>query len=108
MKKILLSAVMFSAALILLVGCAEKTSSVTVLTKVPETSAPAKDAETSGIADVGDCDYVLNISSKKIHLPSCSSVGNMKTENIKRFSGEPKELIDDGYSFCRICVNKEK
>ncbi len=47
--------------------------------------------------------YVLNTSSKKIHLPSCSSVGTM-SENNKKISNESRnELISKGYSPCKNC-----
>ncbi len=96
---------MLLAVFLLFAGCAEKTPSVILLTKSEEISAPAEDTEPSDAGELGDCDYVLNTNSKKIHLPSCSSVGNIKTENIKRFSGDPEGLTDDGYSFCRVCLN---
>ncbi len=47
--------------------------------------------------------YVLNVSSKKIHLPSCSSATSMKEEN-KRVTDESKEaLLLQGYTLCKSC-----
>lgn len=50
-----------------------------------------------------ESNYVLNTSSKKFHLPSCSSVEKIKPENKDTFSGTRDSLIDDGYSPCGIC-----
>ena len=47
--------------------------------------------------------YVLNISSKKFHLSSCSSVNSIKPENKQSYNGERSELIADGYSPCGSC-----
>ncbi len=47
--------------------------------------------------------YVLNTSSKKIHLPSCGAVQSVKEEN-KRVVYETKEtLIEQGYEACKSC-----
>lgn len=49
------------------------------------------------------CDYVLNTNSKKIHLPSCSSVDDMNPENRKDYTGTKEELLNQGYSECGFC-----
>lgn len=47
--------------------------------------------------------YVLNISSKKIHLPTCDALKTTKEEN-KRTTNEAKDvLIADGYTACKSC-----
>ncbi len=47
--------------------------------------------------------YILNTSSKKIHLPSCGSVQSVKEAN-KRVVYESKEsLIRQGYEACKSC-----
>ena len=48
--------------------------------------------------------YVLNTSSKKIHLPDCSKVTNLSNENKEEFSGDVSELLADGYTYCGICL----
>lgn len=48
-------------------------------------------------------EYVLNINSKKIHLPDCSAVGSIKDENKKEIKKIDQELLDDGYVFCKQC-----
>lgn len=50
--------------------------------------------------------YVLNISSKKIHLPDCSFVDRTKEENKKTVELTEKELqeyLNNGYTFCKTC-----
>lgn len=50
--------------------------------------------------------YVLNISSKKIHLPDCSFVSRTKEENKKTVELTDEELqqyFDDGYTLCKTC-----
>ncbi len=42
--------------------------------------------------------YILNTSSGKFHLPSCSGAASMKEENRQAFSGSREELIAQGYS----------
>ena len=48
-------------------------------------------------------DYVLNVRSKKIHLPDCQSVQEMKEENKKEVHCTRQELIDQGYDPCGNC-----
>lgn len=53
--------------------------------------------------------YVLNISSKKIHLPECSFVNRTKEENKKTVElteQELQEYLDGGYTFCKTCGGK--
>ncbi len=59
----------------------------------PATESPGMD----------EYDYVLNINTKKFHFPSCTSVRDMKDENKEYFSGDRKNLIQDGYSPCSRC-----
>ena len=47
--------------------------------------------------------YILNTSSKKFHLESCSSVKQMLDKNKKEYAGSRQELIDDGYKPCGSC-----
>ena len=50
--------------------------------------------------------YVLNISSKKIHLPECSFVNRTKEENkreVELTEQELQEYLDNGYSLCKTC-----
>lgn len=48
-------------------------------------------------------DFVLNINSKKIHLPHCSGAKATDEENKEYYSGYLKDLTDKGYSPCGMC-----
>lgn len=64
------------------------------------------DTETTTTAedDIDDSQFVLNISSKKIHKPTCSGAKNMKEENKKTVNGaEVKSYLNDGYEYCGNC-----
>lgn len=47
--------------------------------------------------------YILNISSKKFHLPTCSGASSMKAENRQETSSSREELISQGYAPCGTC-----
>lgn len=48
-------------------------------------------------------DLILNKNTKKAHLPTCSSVGEMKAKNKVEFHGTIEEVIEMGYSACGRC-----
>lgn len=48
-------------------------------------------------------DYVINNNTKKFHVPSCSSVKQIKETNRQNFTGTRDELINKGYSPCKRC-----
>ena len=77
-------------------------------------SALASDAPESGTGDpesVGSdpaqeqeqTTYILNTSSRKFHLPNCSSVSSMKEENKSTYTGSREDLIEQGYEPCGQC-----
>lgn len=47
--------------------------------------------------------YILNINSKKFHLPSCSGTRNMNPKNRKTYKGKRSQLIKEGYDPCGWC-----
>lgn len=51
----------------------------------------------------GNINYVLNTNTKKFHLPSCSSVKDMKDKNKREVSCSRDEVIDMGYVPCKRC-----
>ena len=53
-----------------------------------------------------DCDYILNIHTKKIHLPDCSSVKAMDEDNMAFYKGEQKTLLQWGYTPCGNCMRQ--
>lgn len=61
---------------------------------VSESEAPLEE-------DYGE--YVLNVKSRKFHLPDCSGVATMSEDNRQDYTGPRKELIDQGYEPCGQC-----
>ncbi len=47
--------------------------------------------------------YILNKNTKKIHLPSCYSVDQMKESNKEYYTGDIDDLLGRGYSRCGNC-----
>lgn len=67
---------------------------------------PKQDDQTGGdtAGDEGEAaDYVLNTNTKRFHLPTCSSVGDMKESNKQEYHGLREDLIADGYRACGSC-----
>lgn len=48
-------------------------------------------------------EYALNTSSKKFHLPDCSSVSGIKKSNLEMYKGFRSDLIEQGYDPCGSC-----
>ena len=66
----------------------------------------ASDSQSAGDADQADSaqgTYVLNISSKKFHLPSCGGISDIKSSNRQDYTGPRQTLIDQGYQPCGRC-----
>ena len=66
----------------------------------------ASDSQSAGDASQADSaqgTYVLNISSKKFHLPSCGGISDIKSSNRQDYTGTRQSLIDQGYSPCGTC-----
>ena len=53
-----------------------------------------------------DCDYILNIHTKKIHLPDCSSVKSMDEDNMAFYKGDEDGLLSRGYMPCGNCMRQ--
>lgn len=51
-----------------------------------------------------DTKYVLNTNTKKIHLPDCSSVEKIKSENKQISYESADDLKEKGYTFCGACL----
>lgn len=47
--------------------------------------------------------YVLNISSGKFHVPTCDGVKDMKPKNRQDTTKSREELMDEGYTPCKLC-----
>ena len=47
--------------------------------------------------------FILNTNSKKFHKQDCSGAERINKESKKIFTGDRKELINNGYKPCKIC-----
>ncbi len=65
-----------------------------------ESSDESSEESSSEIIEVV---YVLNVKSKKIHIPTCSGLTTMKPANRGEFIGDINELLEQGYSICGTC-----
>ncbi len=66
----------------------------------------APDNDNSEVSnDASTEEYVLNTNSKKIHLPNCKSVEDIKEENKEVTMKSKDELIASGYSECKNCFS---
>lgn len=65
-------------------------------------ASPAPEESQSSAAEEAR-DYVLNTSSHKFHLPSCSSVETMSEKNREDYHGTREELLAQGYEPCGSC-----
>ncbi|MCR4704546.1 MAG: DNA/RNA non-specific endonuclease [Lachnospiraceae bacterium] len=69
-----------------------------------ETAAPAPATGTAiPAAPDGQVTYVLNTNTHKFHVPSCSSVGDIKPGNRQDVSWTHDECISHGYVGCKRC-----
>ena len=59
-----------------------------------ETAEPSQEPEGS---------YILNTSSRKFHLPTCSGARDIKPENRREYTGSRSALIGEGYAPCGSC-----
>jgi len=60
----------------------------------------------SHLADVEtdtETKYILNTSSRKFHLPSCSSADSIAASNRKDYTGSRENLVAKGYEPCGQC-----
>lgn len=71
-----------------------------------ETSSQAQtSAETTSAAQKSaEYSYILNTSSKKIHLPDCSYVSDMSEKNKEFTSKSVEQLESEGYTPCKNCM----
>lgn len=47
--------------------------------------------------------YVLNKNTKKVHIPTCSSVTDIKASNKEESSSNRETIISMGYDPCKRC-----
>lgn len=61
------------------------------------------EGETRPEEDEPEISYILNTSSRKFHLPTCTGASSMKKENREEYSGSREDLIAQGYEPCGTC-----
>ena len=54
--------------------------------------------------DLDDVKYIVNASSKTVHIPTCSGVSSMSDKNKRGYDGELADLQAKGYSACGKCL----
>ena len=69
-------------------------------------SSLTDDIEPETPKDEEPATYIINKSSKKFHVPSCSSVADMKPQNKTESNKSKNELIKLGYSPCKSCLGE--
>ena len=64
--------------------------------------ADAEDTQDDGQTDA-EQEYVLNINTRKFHVPDCASVDDIKDSNKEVYAGSREDLISQGYEPCGRC-----
>lgn len=49
-------------------------------------------------------EFIVNVNTKKFHLPDCASVSDMKKSNKKEMKATRQEMIEKGYAPCQNCL----
>ena len=74
--------------------------------KAREKGSAGSEAEVTSRAALSETveeDFVLNKSSMRFHLPSCSGISDIKEQNRWDYHGTRDSVIDMGYAPCKIC-----
>lgn len=50
-------------------------------------------------------EFVINLDTKKFYLSDCSSVSDMSEQNKSVVKGTLEEIINEGYSLCKRCID---
>ena len=66
-------------------------------------AAVSRNKTTSQTTNSENASYIANKNTKKFHIPSCSSVSQMKEKNKKYLNCSRDEAIAQGYSPCGNC-----
>lgn len=68
-----------------------------------QSAQPSSDPMPTASSEAGETTYILNTSSLKFHLPTCSGVASMKESNKQTYTGSREDLIAQGYAPCGQC-----
>ena len=69
--------------------------------QTPSTKATASAAQNT--EDTNSITYILNKNTKKFHLPSCKGLKDIKNKNKIEFTGTRDEVLEQGYTPCKLC-----
>ncbi len=87
------------------VYCPNKQKGIKIDYKTGESSLKSDTSANVTTTESKSYNYILNTNTRKIHLPTCASVYQMKDKN-KRYSTESiKALEAQGYSPCHNCLS---
>lgn len=67
------------------------------------TDGDSRPADAQSSPENEEAIYIVNTNTRRFHLPSCSSVREMKESNRENFTGSREELIEEGYIPCGKC-----
>ena len=67
------------------------------------TDGDSRPADSQSSPENEEAIYIVNTNTRRFHLPSCSSVREMKESNRENFTGSREELIEEGYIPCGKC-----
>lgn len=70
---------------------------------VPEAKPEAEEVPPAEKTDEPILDFVLNTNTKKYHVPTCSSVSDIKDKNKAFYTGTVSEVEAMGYVACKRC-----
>lgn len=65
-----------------------------------QSAQPSSDPTPTASSEAGETTYILNTSSLKFHLPTCSGVASMKESNKQTYTGSREDLIAQGLAPC--------
>ena len=85
--------ILCAAFCLLLFSCGKSDYTINAESKEPYSSS-----------NTGDTLYIVNISSRSYHLPSCYILKNTKEEN-KEETYDIEFLTERGYTPCKICIS---
>jgi DNA-entry nuclease len=71
--------------------------------RLADTEDAAQDTQSETSDPSKEQTYILNKSSHKFHLSSCSGAAEIKASNRKEYTGSRADLINQGYSPCGRC-----
>ncbi len=87
------------------VYCPNKQDGIRIDYKTGDSSLKFEASATNNTAnDKTSYNYVLNTNTRKIHLPTCASVLQMKEKNKKYSSESISTLKSQGYTTCHNCI----